>query len=58
MSKRTVLGRPKEIEAPVFRFTVTIDEKTANSLKNLGMGNMSLGVREAIRLLKQLQVIA
>lgn len=55
--KERTSGRPKEIDEPLLRITVTIDEKTADALRKLGMGNLSLGCREAVRRLKQIQII-
>lgn len=50
-------GRPKEIDDPVFRYTVTLDEKTVATIRSLGGGNFSLGIREAARILRQLNVV-
>lgn len=51
------VGRPKEVDEELQRYTLTLDKKTVEALRALGMGNMSLGAREAIRKLKQIQVI-
>lgn len=51
------VGRPKEIDAKLSRYTVTLDDETVAALRKLGMDNISLGVREAIRKLRQIQIV-
>ena len=50
------VGRPKEVDT-VKRYNITLDDKTHYTMQRLGEGNLSLGVREAARILRQLQVV-
>lgn len=57
MKTKNPVGRPKEIDEVLSRYTVTLDDRTVEALRKLGMGNVSLGVREAIRKLRQIQIV-
>jgi hypothetical protein len=46
-------GRPTEVDAPVVRIFPMVDAKTKEFLLKLGGGNISKGIREAVRRLEK-----
>lgn len=49
---RLAKGRPKSSE-PLTRFNVMLDANSVNYLRELGNGNLSAGVRFAVKLLER-----
>lgn len=59
MSKRkssNPVGRPTECDEVMTRIQVTLDSATTKTLKELGIGNLSLGIREAARIIRQARI--
>lgn len=51
--RRAGAGRPTECDEEMVRVQVTLDEATIKTMRELGMNNMSLGIREAARIIRQ-----
>lgn len=49
MSTAKKMGRPTEIDGPTKKYSVTLDNATTEKAKRLGRGNLSAGLRDAVR---------
>ncbi len=51
--KEKNLGRPTEVDTPLSKRYLTLDEATIKFFKKIGGGNVSFGAREAARRLSK-----
>jgi hypothetical protein len=46
-------GRPTELGEPMSRVQVTLDNRTVETFRRFGQGNVSAGIREAARIIRE-----